>query len=79
MVDEYTRECLVPKAARSITSDVEFVHGLFVAHGLPEHIRSDNGPEIIAHGLRNWLSAAQVGPLYIKPGALRGEFPFEPA
>ena len=42
---------------------------LAVAHGTPEHIRSDNGPEFIAEGLRDWLNAAQVGPLCIEPGA----------
>ncbi len=38
------------KVARSITSDdvIEFFQGLFVAHGVPRHIRSDNGPEFIA-------------------------------
>ncbi|MDZ4685358.1 MAG: integrase core domain-containing protein [Planctomycetaceae bacterium] len=44
---------------------IEFFQGLFGAHGVPMHIRSDNGPEFIAAGLRSWLSAAQVGPLYV--------------
>lgn len=71
VVDEYTRECLVLKAARSITSAdvIEFFEGLFVAHGVPERIRSDNGPEFLAQGLRRWLSAARIGALYIAPGA----------
>jgi putative transposase len=71
VIDEFTRECLVLKVARSITSAdvIEFFQGLFVAHGVPEHIRSDNGPEFIAQGLREWLSAAHVGPLYIEPGS----------
>ena len=71
VVDEYTRECLVLKAARSIRSAdvIEFFQGLFVAHGVPEHIRSDNGPELMARELRSWLSAARIGPLYIEPGA----------
>jgi len=71
VIDEFTRECLVLKVARSITSDdvIEFFQGLFVMHGVPRHIRSDNGPEFIAAGLRSWLSAANVGPLYIEPGS----------
>jgi transposase InsO family protein len=71
VVDEFTRECLVLKAARSTTSAdvIEFFRGLFVAHGVPQPIRSDNGPEFLAAGLRNWLSAAQGMPLYIEPGA----------
>lgn len=71
VIDEFTRECLVLKVSRSITiADlIEFFQGLFVAHGLPAHIRSDNGPEFIADGLRDWLPAAHVGPLYIEPGS----------
>jgi putative transposase len=71
VVDEFTRECLVLKVSRSITSVdvIEFFQGLFVAHGVPQHIRSDNGPEFIAAGLRSWLSAAQVGPLYVAPAS----------
>ncbi len=26
-----------------------------LTHGIPEHIRSDNGPEMVAKQLRNWL------------------------
>jgi transposase InsO family protein len=42
---------------------------LFLKHGLPEHIRSDNGPEFIARKLRTWLKQLGVGPLYIEPGS----------
>ena len=31
-------------------------------------IRSDNGPEFIAHNLRNWLSAVGAKTAYIMPG-----------
>ena len=37
--------------------------------GVPEHIRSDNGPEFTAKAIRQWLSANQVKTVYIKPGA----------
>lgn len=33
------------------------------------HIRSDNGPEFIAQAIRQWLQAAGVQTLYIKPGS----------
>ena len=46
------------------------MRGLFLAHGVPEHIRSDNGPEFIAAGLQTWLGRSGVGPLYIAPGSL---------
>lgn len=71
VVDEYTRECLCLKVGRRMTShDVQGVlEGLFVAHGVPTHIRSDNGSEFIAQGLRTWLEQSHVGPLYIEPGS----------
>jgi len=71
IVDEYTRECLCLKVGRRMTSrDIQGVlEGLFVAHGVPVHLRSDNGPEFIAQGLRRWLEQSKVGPLYIEPGS----------
>jgi transposase InsO family protein len=37
--------------------------------GIPEHIRSDNGPEFIAQELRKWLGKVGTGTLYIEPGS----------
>ena len=37
--------------------------------GVPEHIRSDNGPEFIARRLRKWLAGIGTRPLYIEPGS----------
>ena len=37
--------------------------------GIPEHIRSDNGPEMIAKRLRNWLGRLGTKTLYITPGS----------
>lgn len=38
-------------------------------YGMPEHIRSDNGPEFIAKAIRDWLSELGVKVLYIEPGS----------
>jgi putative transposase len=38
-------------------------------HRVPEHIRSDNGPEFVAPALRSWLSGLGTKPLYIEPGS----------
>lgn len=38
-------------------------------HGLPEHIRSDNGPEFVARKLRQWLKQLEVKPLFIEKGS----------
>ncbi len=71
VIDEHTRECLCLKVARRMTSQdiIEVLRGLFIAHGTPEHMRSDNGPEFIAKALREWLERFAVGPLYIEPGS----------
>ena len=35
---------------------------------MPEHIRSDNGPEFVAKDLRKWLAETGAKTLYIEPG-----------
>jgi putative transposase len=57
VVDEYTRECLVLHAAKSITGgDVRrLVAGVIGRRGAPTRIRSDNGSEFICEALVNWL------------------------
>jgi hypothetical protein len=44
VIDEFTRRCLAIVVARKLRSDdvPHCLTGLFVAHGTPEHIRSDN-------------------------------------
>jgi len=71
IIDEYTRECLATYVARRIRSqDVILVHAdLFIEHGIPEHIRSDNGPEFIAKKLLAWFAQLAVKPLFIAKGS----------
>ncbi len=71
IVDEYTRECLAIEVARSLrTDDVIFrLTELFVEHGQPDYIRSDNGPEFTAKAVRQWLTRLGVGTLFIEPGS----------
>ncbi len=71
MVDEFTRVALAARAARSFPARdvIETIADLMLIRGVPEHIRSDNGPEFTAKAIRQWLSANQVKTVYIKPGA----------
>ena len=71
VIDEFTRECLAIRVERKLNSrDVLDTLGeLFLEHGPPEHIRSDNGPEFIAKALRAWLGRLGVQTLYIEPGS----------
>lgn len=71
IVDEYTRECLALEVGRSIkaTDVLDVLRELLVIRGVPEFIRSDNGPEFIAQAIREYLEKAAVDTLYIEPGA----------
>ena len=71
VLDEYTRRCLAIVVARRLRSDdvLHCLTDLFVTHGPPEHIRSDNGPEFIAINVREWLGRIGVKTLYIEPGS----------
>ena len=71
IIDEYTREYLVTFVARKITSDdvIDQLFNLFVFRSIPEHIRSDNGPEFTARAVRKWLGRLGVKTLFIEPGS----------
>lgn len=71
VVDEFTRECLEIEVERSLTAeDVVCTRAyLFRVHGEPQYLRSDNGPEFIAHAIQEWLRGAGVNTLYIEPGS----------
>jgi transposase InsO family protein len=63
VLDEWSRECLTIHVARRIraTDVLEVFADLMQVHAVPTHIRSDNGPEMIAATLRE-----------CRPGARRG-------
>ena len=71
VLDEFTRRCLAIVVARRLRSDdvLQCLTDLFVTHGPPEHIRSDNGPEFVAINVRDWLGRIGVKTLYIEPGS----------
>lgn len=71
ILDEYTRECLSILVERHISSQevIDQLFHLFVFRSIPEHIRSDNGPEFTAKAVREWLSRLGVKTLFIEPGS----------
>ena len=71
IIDEYTRECLATWVDRKIKTDdvINQLFNLFVFRGIPEHIRSDNGPEFTAKAVRKWLHQLGVKTLFIEPGS----------
>ena len=48
---------------------IETLADLMTAKGVPEHIRSDNGPEFTAKAVREWLGKVGGKTLYIEPGS----------
>ena len=71
VIDEYSRECLAIVTERNLKSDdvLDCLTEMFIRHGAPEYIRSDNGSEFTAKMVRRWLSNIVVQTLYIEPGS----------
>ena len=59
LIDEYTRECLAIRVARRLGSQevIKTLADVMLMRGIPEHLRSDNGPEFVARELRKWLAS----------------------
>ncbi len=71
LLDEHTRECLAVHVAWSIRAAdvIRVVAAAMERHGVPGHLRSDNGPEFIAYAVQDWLKSKGVKTLYITPGS----------
>ncbi len=71
VMDEYTRECLATRVARQLTAEdvQECLTELFCRHGVPEYVRSDNGPEFTSQKIRTWLNELGPSTLFIEPGS----------
>ena len=71
LIDEYTRECLAIRVARRINSFgvIEALSDVMLHRGIPDHIRSDNGPEMTAKVVREWLTQVGAKTLFIAPGS----------
>lgn len=71
VIDEVTRECLAIKVARRLNGQdvLDVLSELMIERGVPEHIRSDNGGELRAKAIQEWLSKIGAKTLYIEPGS----------
>jgi putative transposase len=71
LVDEFTREALAGRVGRSYRASdlVEMLAGLVQDRGAPEHIRCDNGPEMIASALSDWCRTSGTRTSYMEPGS----------
>lgn len=71
VVDEFTRQALAIHIDTTIDSDqvIEIVQGLVRQRGAPRFLRMDNGPEMVAHALRDWCRIWGTTTSYISPGS----------
>ncbi|MEO0624936.1 MAG: DDE-type integrase/transposase/recombinase [Pseudomonadota bacterium] len=74
------RKCMATEVARRLASQsvLAVLADLVVRRGVPDLVRSDNGPEFAAHAVREWIAkvgtrphAARASPRDVmKPGSL---------
>jgi putative transposase len=71
ILDEFTRQCLMIRVRRKLTAIdvIDALTDLFILHGVPICIRSDNGPEFVAEAVRTWIGAVGARTAYIEPGS----------
>ena len=71
LIDEFTRQCLAIRPQRRLNSRdvIDTLADAMIEHGIPEYIRSDNGPEFVAKDRRQWLAETGARTLYIEPGS----------
>jgi putative transposase len=71
IIDEFTHECLAIRIDRKLKAVdvIDALSDLFILRGVPEHIRSDNGPEFVAKALQEWIAAVGAKTAYIEPGS----------
>ena len=71
IIDEFTHECLAIRIDRKLNSTavIDVLLDLFILRGVPEYVRSDNGPEFIAKAVQDWIKAVGAKTAYITPGS----------
>ncbi len=71
ILDEYTRELLSLEVERSMTAEdvIKQLDRLVEQRGMPEFIRSDNGPEFVAKAIVKWIAMRGFKTCFIAPGS----------
>jgi transposase InsO family protein len=71
IIDEFTHECLAIRVSRRLKSIdvIDALSDLFILRGIPQHIRSDNGPEFLAKAVQDWIAAVGASTAYIARGS----------
>jgi putative transposase len=71
LIDEFSRESLAIEVRRRFSGAevIEVLSDVMLIYGIPEHIRSDNGPEMTSKRVRDWLQQIGSRTLFIEPGS----------
>ena len=71
ILDEFSRECLMIRVKLKLNSTevIDALTDLFILRGAPAFVRSDNGPEFVAKGVRAWFEAVGAKTAFIEPGS----------
>lgn len=70
MVDRYTRECLALEVDTSMGSRrvTRVLEAIIAERGVPQAIRSDNGPEFTSRHFLAWSLERKIEVVHIEPG-----------
>jgi putative transposase len=70
VVDAFTRECLALEADTSLGSGrvIRVLDRLIDERGVPENVRSDNGPEFTSRRMLGWAEERKITLVHIQPG-----------
>jgi len=73
VIDEHSRLSLATRVGRRCKSKdvLAVLEQLTSLYPAPAFIRSDNGPELIAHALKRWSENSGTTTAYIEPGSPR--------
>ncbi len=71
VIDEFTHECLAIRVGRKLKAAdvIDVLSDLFILRGVPDHVRSDNGPEFVAKAVQGWITSVGAQTAYIAPGS----------
>lgn len=69
VLDAYTRQAMAVSVRTKMGADdvLEALYPLLLRHGLPEYIRSNNGPNFDAEAMQAWLRRVGIKPIRIYP------------
>jgi putative transposase len=70
LIDEHTRESLALEVDTSITGErvSRVLDRVVASRGVPEYVRSDNGPEFRSNAVATWASRRGITLDFIEPG-----------